>query len=152
MNVVFDKMVNEHSVVTAEEFVLAAREYLGVRYHPQARDKHGMDCGGLLLACGNDLDYTDLQVLGYSNSPDGESFERLLAESLTEISKEATDVGDVVACDFGKGIQHTAIVTALEYDQVKVIHATRRHNVCEQYLYGPYLKCWVKTYRLKHLV
>ena len=146
-----EQLVNETAAFTAADFVAAAEEYLGVRYYPQARSKDGMDCGGLLLACGRDLGYTDLEVLGYATAPDGQSFEALLGSCLTEVDRDAATIGDIVACDYGDGIQHTAIVVATE-PKLTVIHAKRPRGVVRQYLYGRDLRGWTKTYRLRHLV
>lgn len=152
--ITYENIVIETCAATAEDFIEAARGYRGVPYHPQGRDMDSMDCGGLILAAGRDIAYTDLEVLGYSNRPNGKTYEWLLDNALTEVSKDETRPGDVIADDFGDGIQHIGIVTAME-PRLTVIHATRKENgkgcVTEQYLYGKYMRFWVKTYRLRHL-
>ncbi len=139
--------------VTAEDFVRTAQTYLGVRYQNQGRTRSGTDCGGLLLLCGRELGITDLEVLSYSNEPDGETFDKLLALSLNEVTpKEDLQAGDIIACDYGQGIQHTAIVVEFHsIKRIEVIHAIRRSGVSQHTLHGRHLRAWVKTYRLKHL-
>jgi cell wall-associated NlpC family hydrolase len=153
-NIRYTKLADLNATFTVDEFIAAAREYRGVRFLSQGRDKHGMDCGGLVLALWVDLGYADLTVEGYSNRPDGGKYEWLLDSCMAEIPKEETRAGDVVACDFGDGIQHIAIVTSTD-PKIEVIHASRNGasgQVVEQYLYGKYKKFWVKTYRLRHWV
>ncbi len=147
----YDVLVNNASTITVEDFVRSARTYLGTPYLTQGRTRRGMDCGGLLLAVGRDLDYSDLQVLGYSNSPDGETYEKLLAMTLNKLpEKFAVVPGDIIAVDYGEGTQHTAIVTELE-PKIKVIHAKRAHGVIEQFLHGVDQRGWCASYRLRHL-
>lgn len=146
--------------VTREQVIEQARRYLGVKYQNQGRDFNGVDCGGLLLVIGRELGLTELEHLGYSNSPDGETFERLLNENCDPVDDWLhPQLADVIACDYGKGLQHTALVTTLE-PRLTVIHAKRAignapvgsrgmRGVIEQYLYGRDLRSWVKTYRIR---
>lgn len=124
-----------------------ARKWLGVRYANQGRDKiTGVDCGGLLLVVGQALGLTELEHLGYANSPDGETFERLLDEQCERTDK--LQPGIILACDYGEGIQHTAIVTRTE-PRLTVIHAKRNKGVIEQYLHGYDQRAWVRNYAIR---
>ena len=144
--------------MNGNQIITEARKYLGVKYANQGRTvERGLDCGGLILVVGNSLGYLNLEFLGYSNSPDGKTFEKLLADNAVEIPKDSITVGDIIACDYGKGIQHIAFVTELT-PRLKVIHAKRPRNgfgstdrgVIEQYLCGNDLRHWVKSFRLKY--
>ncbi len=138
--------------VTQTQFIEQARKYLGVKYLNQGRTLSGTDCGGLLLMVGRELGLTDLEFLSYANSPDGETFERLLKDNCERVTPfRKPSLGDILACDFGEGIQHTAIVSVLE-PRLTVIHARRDHGVVEQYLHGRYERGWVKTYRLSGVI
>lgn len=151
--------------VTPRQLIDQARSYLGTPYRNQGRDRMGLDCGGLLLVVGRDLGLTELEHLGYSNSPDGETFERLLEENTDRLErKEDARPGDILAMDYGDGIQHTAIVTETE-PRLKVIHAKRpigraragttgaagSRGVIEQYLHGYDMRGWVRSYRIRGL-
>jgi hypothetical protein len=71
--------------------------------------ENGLDCGGLLLVIGKELGLTELEHLGYSNSPDGETFERLLNENCDPVKNwREPQLADIIACDYNKGIQHCA--------------------------------------------
>jgi cell wall-associated NlpC family hydrolase len=135
--------------VKKQQIVEAARKWLGTRYQNQGRDNYGLDCGGLILVVGRELGISSLEFLGYSNNPDGETFERLLCQELNEVTpKEKVQIGDIIACDYGDGIQHTAFVTDKD-PKLKIIHAKRAHGVVEQFIHGRDLRAWVKTYRVK---
>src|SRR4051794_32094668 len=111
--------------VTRQQLIDHARTYLGVPYRSQGRDRSGLDCGGLLLVVGKDLGLTELEHLGYSQNPDGETFQRLLEENCDPVEPwNEPKPADILAIDFGEGIQHTAFVTALE-PRLTVIHAKR---------------------------
>lgn len=127
-------------------------------YKNQGRDAFGLDCGGLCLVVARELDITDLEFLGYANSPDGATFERLLDEHLDRIEpKESARCADILAFDYGDGIQHTAFVTMTD-PYLKIIHAKRPRNgfgskdrgVIETRLFGTAdYAAWARTYRIK---
>jgi hypothetical protein len=156
--------MKEETTVTAAILIAEARKWLGTSYRNQGRDRDGVDCGGLLLVIGRELGLTELEHLGYSNNPDGETFERLLNENCDPVRDwRHPQPGDILAHDFGEGIQHTSIVTETE-PRLKVIHAKRpigrarertaagMRGVIEQYLHGRDERAWVKTYRIRGLI
>jgi cell wall-associated NlpC family hydrolase len=162
-------MENTEKILTGADIITAARAYLNVRYAHQGRSRvEGLDCVGLLIVVGHDLGVTDFEFLDYSNEPDGETMERLLADNMIEVvAPLVMQVGDVLAVDYttaddereGKrrGLQHTAIVTRLE-PRIEVIHAVREPlaRVTEQPLHGRHLRGWIRngrrTYRVPGVV
>jgi len=149
-----------NSTVPASALLAEARAYLGVPYQSQGRDRFGLDCGGFILVVGRRLGITELEILGYANSPDGVLFERVLREECTEVPKAETRPGDLLAIDYGKGVQHVAIVTRAE--PLTIIHAKRprsgqqfgRRGVIEHRLI-PSLQdyiCWKYTFRIPGVV
>lgn len=149
--------------VTPQQLINEARKWLGTAYAAQGRTREiGLDCGGLMLVVGNALGLTDLEHLGYANSPNGEEFERLLEENSERVEpKEAARIGDILCVDYDKGIQHTAIITKL--DPLTVIHAKRPHGaagrqrsrgVVEHRLLPNMddFRGWVRTYRIPGVV
>jgi cell wall-associated NlpC family hydrolase len=148
---------NPHNVTTSE-LIRAARRYVGLSYISQGRTRRGTDCAGLLLMMGRDLHMSDLEVFAYSNDPDGATFETLLGMAATKIGtkgtwKEDARVGDFMACDYGKGIQHVGLITRIDsLKRVKIIHAKRAWGVVEQYAHGYDLRGWTQTYRVENVV
>lgn len=142
--------------ISAQQVINEARKYLDVRYASQGRDaRYGIDCGGLIILVCRALGVTDVEHLGYSNSPDGIIFEKLLQADLEEITpKSNVQLGDIVACDYGDGIQHTAIVSVIDSinDRITIIHAKRDKGVVESYLHGRHLRAWTKTFRIKGII
>lgn len=135
--------------ITAEKVIEEARKYLGYPYRTQGRDRYGVDCGGMLVLVCTALGITDSDLTGYSNSPDGKTFEVLLQRDLEEVApKEKLELASIIGMDYGDGLQHVAIVTALE-PRLTVIHAKRGKGVVEQYLHGYDLRAWTKTFRIK---
>jgi cell wall-associated NlpC family hydrolase len=135
--------------VTRQQLIATARTYLGLPYRTQGRDRLGVDCGGLFLVIGRELGLTELEWLGYANSPDGATFERLLNENCDPVMPfDQPQVGDILAADYGEGVQHTMMATEL-LPRLKVIHAKRQHGVIEQYIHGRDLRGWSKTYRIR---
>lgn len=145
--------------VTPEQLIAEARGWLGVPYASQGRNRSiGVDCGGFLLVIGRALGLTELEELGYANSPNGERFEQLLEENCERVEpKENARPGNIIAVDYGEGIQHTAIVTKL--DSFTVIHAKRPRGaagrqrgrgVIEHRLLPNMddFRGWVRTYRI----
>ncbi len=150
--------------LTAQQVISAARQYVGLKYRTQGRDvvgeSAGLDCGGLLVVVCKELSITDSDLSGYSNSPDGATFEKLLQTDLDEVTpKEDVRLADILAMNYGEGVQHIAIVSAInkEANRYTVIHAKRPRGsfgstdkgVIEQYLHGYDLRAWSKTFRIK---
>lgn len=146
--------------VTPEQLIAEARKWLGVGYASQGRKREiGLDCGGLILVVGRALGLTELEELGYANSPNGERFEQLLDDNADRVEpKENIQIADILAIDYGDGIQHTAFVTKL--DPLTVIHAKRPHGAAQRHKGRGVIETrllpsmadfrgWVRTYRVR---
>lgn len=119
-------------MTTRAEIVAAAESLLGAPYAHQGRTREiGFDCAGTLIEVGHVTHVSIFEFLGYSSEPDGATFERLLDENLVRLP-EVYDakLADVLAFDFGKGIQHCAIVVEMiahrfDWRRFTVVHALR---------------------------
>lgn len=88
----------------------ACRNYLGVPFRHQGRNRLGLDCGGLLVVaakdCGIELD----DIKGYQRQPDGKTLMATMERNLTRVYR-APEYGDIVLMRLRKLPQHIAIIT-----------------------------------------
>lgn len=154
-------------MTTREELIAWFRSKVKAPYAPQGRSMQvGYDCGSLFVDAGITFDLADLtetgklfEVLkrGYAQSPDGESYEAALAEQLDLLPVVLdekpnlwnAEPGDVLAFDFGKGIQHIALVTKWNGRRFTVIHAIREFGVVEGPLPFEYVRALRAAYRIR---
>ena len=54
---------------TRAEFVAEARSWLDVRWRHEGRDRHGLDCAGLLIVTAWGLGVSEFDVRGYGKRP-----------------------------------------------------------------------------------
>ena len=91
-------MHTENKKVTTDEVMKVARSWIGVPYKHQGRSRRGVDCGGLLLCIGRDLDVKLLEPsVGYSMSPDPELILKGLLDNCDPIANiDDMKPGDVI--------------------------------------------------------
>lgn len=144
-----NKFTNKNVIATVQGFRT-------LPYRVQGRDTEGVsrgtDCGGLLALTAKAWDVSDADVLGYSNAPQAQIFDKILSSELNEITpKEDLWIADILAFDEGEGLQHIAFVTEVE-PRIKIIHAKRNRGVVEHYLKAREKKEWIKTFRFKGIM
>ncbi len=119
-------------MITPADIVSTARGYLGTRYRHLGRVKGvGVDCLGLSLCVGHDLDlpgiaqaWQDERLRVYSRSPDGRKLLKVCDEYLVRTS--CPGLGDLLVMAFAGNPQHFAIVSRVSplYDTpTYLIHA-----------------------------
>jgi len=96
-------------MITRQEIINAARNYLGVRYKHQGRTKFGLDCLGLVVRVAHDLSLSNEDSTDYGSVPDGKRLMREMDARL-DITMDAKP-GDVLLMRFDKNPQHLAIMT-----------------------------------------
>jgi hypothetical protein len=120
----------EHAIV------VAARGWLGTRFHHQGRlkksaaHKGGVDCLGLLVGIAVELGLRDSKgnalVLydetSYPHNPDSKHLAKRLSELLQRIPREQMDSGDILLLDIQGSPQHLA-VASIEKGEYRIIHA-----------------------------
>jgi len=140
------------TTTTPEQFVEAARAYLGAPFRHQGWDATGMDCRGLLLRAACDVGIFDeaamekareLQV--YGREPDGR-MARLLKQHCN-LMTEAVEIhaGDIIAIRYVDEPQHLVIVTRPTQWGPQVIHAFNTGGVIEHRLDA----IWLKSHRAR---
>jgi len=96
-------------MITRQEIINAARNYLGVRYKHQGRTRFGLDCLGLVVRVAHDLSLSNEDSTDYGSVPDGKRLMREMDARL-DITMNAKP-GDVLLMRFDKNPQHLAIMT-----------------------------------------
>lgn len=95
--------------VTRQMVIDEARRWIGTPYVHQGRNRHGLDCIGLLLVVGHALRLSDYDVTGYGRTPDA-GFLQAECDRLMQRVPSAQP-GDVLLMRFKRQPQHLAIVT-----------------------------------------
>lgn len=103
--------------VTREQFIAEARSWIGVPWLHQGRNRHGVDCIGLLLVTCWALGLTDYDVQGYGRTPQGP----FMRNECDRLMTRTTDPqpGDVLLFRLSRELLHVMIQTAPQ----RVIHA-----------------------------
>jgi NlpC/P60 family putative phage cell wall peptidase len=98
-------------MATRSEVVAAAREWIGVPYMHQGRNRFGVDCVGLLIVVARGLGLTSYDVTGYSRVPHAEFLRTECDRMMGRIPIDERQPGDVVLMRFKREPQHLAFVT-----------------------------------------
>lgn len=100
-----------------QEIVIAARSFLGTRWHHQGRNRAGIDCIGLVVAVAHELGLLgELDTPNYGRIPDGRTLRAGLDLYLQPTPTYQT--GDVLLMRFETDPQHVGIVS-----DIGIIHA-----------------------------
>ncbi len=120
-------------MVTREQIVAEAREWLDTRWEHQAKLKGvACDCAGLIVGVGLNsqamtIDFvgaTAKAVEGYSREPNPSLMVMALSRWMVRIRKDETGAGDVVYRRYGDNPQHLGILTGpLRDPESGIIHA-----------------------------
>ena len=127
------------AMVTAAQFVDAARSYLGVRWHHLGRSKEGIDCIGLLMCAAADVGLNHgLTPPIYAKGTRGFDIVNQIASISDEVALTQTRDGDILVFALGlypahMGIRSTkdglpAVIHA-RADRRKVIEELMAHDV-----------------------
>jgi cell wall-associated NlpC family hydrolase len=128
-------------------YVEAARTYLGVRWHHLGRDRHGVDCVGLLLAAADDCAIPHTKPPPYPRGHRG--FDLIAACALigNEVRIPDAQDGDILLFTDSLFPCHMGIRTT-KHDVPHVIHAHAvRRKVLEEPLIGELERALRKVYR-----
>jgi len=133
-------------MITPQDVVTTAREYLGVRWHHQGRNHAGVDCIGLVVIVAKRLGLIDFDVHGYGRIPDGNRLRSELGRLMVPVYESAP--GDVILMRFADEPQHVAIAT-----DKGIIHSYAQiRKVVEHCVDGIWERRIVASYRFKEFV
>ena len=123
-----------------DKVIELARTYLGVAWRHQGRTRHGIDCAGLVLLVGKELELLapELDVIGYARRPNKFTFLVPFRENMNEKPLAEARCGDVLIFADGPYPCHTGFLTE-KYNVPHFIHAyAGMRKVLEQ----PYDERW----------
>ena len=105
-----------------------SRDWLGVKFRHQGRNRNGIDCVGLVINVHNDVFNKRVNIADYDRRPDQREVHKLMRKYLRKIKPEEALPGDIVLMAFDIGATHLGILT----DQ-GIIHAfLQARKVVEQ--------------------
>jgi cell wall-associated NlpC family hydrolase len=104
---------------TSNDFIAAARSYMGVKWRHQGRNQMGVDCVGLVLCCLDEIGIPAPDMQGYRRTPDPIFVEHIRNNSL---SSTTTDPGMLGIFRDGTQPCHVGIFATM-YGQTSLIHA-----------------------------
>lgn len=112
------------AVVTRQQFIAAARRWIGVPWVHQGRNRHGVDCVGLILVTCWSLGLLDgYNAKGYGVAPDPDW---MRAECNRILIPAVPKTGDVILMHLTKRLLHVGIKT-----DHGVLHSWGGRRVCE---------------------
>lgn len=120
--------------MTPEAFSKAARELVGAKWRHHGRQKHAVDCIGLIAlafrGCGMSFD----DEISYGREPINDLLRKgAIRRWGNPLPRENAKVGSILLMRWGKAPpRHTGIVAAHPDGGLSVIHATNLHGVVEQ--------------------
>lgn len=129
--------------MNGQDVVIAARTLIGTPWQDRGRSSKGLDCAGLLLAIGEQL---ELPVKMLDQFSDHNATYRLLHQNLLTICIELDDedmpkAGDIVTYSFAGDLHAHA---AIETGEGTIIHAySPASGVCEH----PKVGKWKRVHR-----
>jgi cell wall-associated NlpC family hydrolase len=95
------------------QLIATARRWIGVPFRHQGRNRAGVDCGGLLIAIGQEAGLQIIEPDVYSLSPNPRIIRTALEANCNAIQLHAAQPGDVLWLRFGADPTHVAMRTDL---------------------------------------
>ncbi len=111
-------------MTSRDRFIAEARRWIGVPWLHQGRNRHGVDCVGLLLVTAWALRLSDYNITGYGLFPRAEWMQEEFDRMMPRV--EEAQPGDVVLMRLARRLLHVGIRT-----EHGVIHAWGGRRVVE---------------------
>jgi cell wall-associated NlpC family hydrolase len=106
--------------ITRSEIINSAHRYIGTKYVYGGRDAHGFDCSGLVRKV---FFENKIDIRGNSSS---------LSKQGTGKSIISAKAGDLVFFKKGDNVNHVALVTEINKNELWVIHSTSSKGVIKE--------------------
>lgn len=129
---------------TREQFLAEARTWIDVPWVHQGRNRHGVDCIGLVLVTCWELGLTDYDISGYGRTPNADMLMRELDTHAHRIDLADALPADLALSRFNGDPQHVGILT-----DIGILHAyAGSGRVVETPLPGAWRRRIVAAYRV----
>lgn len=115
-------------MITAEKYITAAREYLGVPWQHQGRTEFGLDCVGLLIRSAEDCGVSVSDDNSYGREPTKGELVSLIRRYCTLVPNGGYRAGDIVI--LGLRQTHVGILTD-SFRPFGFIHIPTNKICCE---------------------
>ena len=132
--------------------VAEARSWLGVRWLHQGRNRHGIDCVGLVVVVRRALDLDNHDLAGYPREPNGTFLSYFFNAGGIRVPIPQALPGDLLLFRDAVWPCHVAIVTQRDGDLMHMIHAhTTRRKVLEEPVLHEWKTKWVAAMRMPEI-
>jgi cell wall-associated NlpC family hydrolase len=136
-------------MVAREAIVAEARSWDGVRWVHQGRNRHGIDCIGLVVVVRRSLGIGDYDIAGYPREPDGTFMSHFFNAGGTRVGIPKAMPGDLLLFKDAKSPCHVGIVTACNGDLKFMVHAhATRRRVIEEPVINEWQQKWVAAIQM----
>lgn len=110
-------------IITPDDIKAQARQWVGVKWRHQGRNKNGIDCVGLILVTAWGVGLKMPDTIAYSRYYIPQvMLDAFLSRDFKLIPKEEKQSGDVLLINIGRTPTHTAIYI-FEENKESIIHA-----------------------------
>jgi cell wall-associated NlpC family hydrolase len=110
-------------MITPFDVVAQARKYLGVRWQHQGRNRHALDCAGLIVRVAHDLRLSDFDFIDYDRRPFADTMRTVMSANCISLEGHAPAPGMVALMRFEREPQHLGFVTDYPFGGLALIHA-----------------------------
>lgn len=140
------------SRTTREDVVAEARSWIGTRWIHQGRNRHGIDCIGLVVVVRRELGFTGYDVAGYPREPDGTFLSHFLNAGGIRVGILKAQPADLLLFRDARSPCHVGIITRRDGDVLRMAHAhALRHRVVEEPVVHDWQRKWVAAIQMPEL-
>jgi cell wall-associated NlpC family hydrolase len=138
--------------VTREDVVAEARSWIGTRWIHQGRNRHGVDCIGLVVVVRRELGLGGYDVAGYPREPDGTFLAHFFNAGGVRVGILKAQPADLLLFKDARSPCHVGIITARNDDTLRMTHAAAsRRKVVEELVIHEWQRKWVAAIQMPEL-
>jgi len=137
------------TLLSREAVVAEARSWIGTRWIHQGRNRHGVDCIGLVVVVRRALGIGDYDIAGYPREPDGTFMRHFFTAGGTRVGILQAQPADLLLFKDATSPCHVGIITAREGELMFMAHAHMlRRQVIEEPVLHDWQQKWVAAIRM----